>query len=102
MTYQKVEFNCKLRVGYVLVTVIEGVDFFFINILQIIHIVLGFPGGSVGKESACNVGDLGSVPGRSPEGGDGHPLQCSCLEKPHEQKSLVGLQSMWSQRVGHN
>ena len=37
---------------------------------------LGFPGGSVGKESACNVGDLGSVPGlgRSPGGGHGNPL----------------------------
>ena len=43
---------------------------------------LGIPGGSVGKESACNVGDLGSIPGsgRSPGGGHGHPLQYSCLE----------------------
>ena len=39
-------------------------------------VVLGFPGGSVGKESACNVGDLGSSPGlgRSPGGGHGNPL----------------------------
>ena len=44
----------------------------------------GFPGGSVGKESACNAGDLGSVPGsgRSPAGGHGSPLQSSCLENP--------------------
>ena len=44
----------------------------------------GFPGGSDGKESACNVGDLGSVPwlGRSPGGGNGNPLQYSCLENP--------------------
>ena len=37
---------------------------------------LGFPGGSDGEESACNVGDLGSVPGlgRSPGGGHGNPL----------------------------
>ena len=37
---------------------------------------LGFPGGAVGKESAYNVGDLGSVPGlgRSPGGGHGNPL----------------------------
>ena len=40
------------------------------------------PGGSDGKESACNAGDTGSIPasGRSPEEGNGHPLQCSCLE----------------------
>ena len=43
---------------------------------------MDFPGGSDGKESACNVGDLGSVPwlGRSPGGGHGNPLQYSCLE----------------------
>ena len=42
----------------------------------------GFPGGSDGKESACNVGDLGSIPGsgRSPGEGNGNPLQYSCLE----------------------
>ena len=41
-----------------------------------------FPGGSDGKASACNVGDPGSIPGsgRSPGGGNGNPLQCSCLE----------------------
>ena len=46
--------------------------------------MLGFPGGSVGKESTCNVGDLGSIPGlgRSPGGGHGNPLQYSCLENP--------------------
>ena len=43
---------------------------------------LGFPGGSDNKESACNVGDLCSVPGlgRSPGGGHGNPLQYSGLE----------------------
>ena len=43
---------------------------------------MGFPGGSNSKESACNVGDLGSIPGlgRSPGGGNGNPLQYSCLE----------------------
>ena len=43
---------------------------------------LGFPHGSSGKESACNAGDLGSVPGsrRSPGEGNGNPLQYSCLE----------------------
>ena len=40
------------------------------------------PGGSDGKESACNVGDLGSVAGlgRSPQEGNGYPLQYPCLE----------------------
>ena len=46
--------------------------------------VMGFPGGSEGKESACNTGDLGSVPGigRSSGGGQGNPLQYSGLENP--------------------
>ena len=45
---------------------------------------LGFPGGSVGKESACNARDLGSIPrsGRSPGEGNGNPPQYSCLENP--------------------
>ena len=56
----------------------------------------GFPGGSGSKESACNVGDLGSIPGmgRSPGGRHGYPLQYSCLENPHEQRSLAGY-SPW-------
>ena len=43
---------------------------------------MGFPGGSAGKESACNVVDLGSIPGlgRSPGGGNGNSLQYSGLE----------------------
>ena len=42
----------------------------------------GLPGSSDGKESACNVGDPGSIPelGRSPGEGNGNPLQYSCLE----------------------
>ena len=45
---------------------------------------MGFPGASDGKESACNTGDLGLIPGlgRSPGEGTGNPLQCSCLENP--------------------
>ena len=52
----------------------------------------GFPGGSDGKESACNVEGLGLIPGlgRSSGGGHGNPLQYSCLENPHGQRSLVG------------
>ena len=47
--------------------------------------VLGFPGGSDDKEFACNVGGPGcilSLLGRSPGGGNGNPLQYSCLENP--------------------
>ena len=45
---------------------------------------MAFPGSSAGKESACNEGDLGSIPrlGRSPEEGNGYPLQYSGLENP--------------------
>ena len=45
-------------------------------------VFLGFPGGSAGKESACNAGDLGLIPGlgRSPGEGKGYPPQCSGLE----------------------
>ena len=45
---------------------------------------IGFPGVSEVKVSACNVGDLGSIPGsgRSPGEGNGNPLQYSCLENP--------------------
>ena len=48
----------------------------------------GFPGGSDGKQSACNAGDLGSVPGsgRSPGEGNGYPLQYSCLENPMDRE----------------
>ena len=46
--------------------------------------ILGFPGGSDGKESACNTGDVGSISrsGRSPGEGNGNPLQYPCLGNP--------------------
>ena len=57
---------------------------------------MGFPGGSDGTESACNVGDSGSMPvlGRSLGGGHGNPLQYSYLENLHWQRSLAGY-SPW-------
>ena len=63
----------------------------------------GFPGGSEGKASACNAGDLGSnlVSGRSPGEGNGNPLQYSCLEIPWMEKP-GRLQSMGLQRVRHD
>ena len=57
--------------------------------------IWGFPGSSAGKESTCNAGDLDSIPGlgRSAGGRHSNPFQYSCLENPHEQKSLVGYGS---------
>ena len=56
-------------------------------------------GGSDGKEAACNAGNLGSIPGlkRSPGRGHGNPLQYSCLENPHGQRSLV-VYSPWGSK----
>ena len=64
---------------------------------------LGFPGGSVGKESTCNAGDAGdevSIPRseRSPGEGHGNPLQYFCLENSHGQRSLVGY-SLWGHKA---
>ena len=55
--------------------------------------------GSVGKESACNAGDLGSIPGlgRSSREGHGNPLQYSCRENPHGQRSLADY-SLWGHK----
>ena len=61
--------------------------------------MIGFPGNSDGEKFVCNEGDLGSIPGlgRSPGGGHSNPLQCSCLENPHGQKSLAGYTS-WGRK----
>ena len=70
-----------------------------ISLIYINMLVLGFPGGSDKKESACNAGDQGSIPGSgiSPEEGTGYPLQYSCLEIPWTEAIVHGLQ-----RVGHD
>ena len=59
--------------------------------------LLGFPGGSAGKETACDARDLGSIPelGRSPGEGNGYPLQYSGLENSMDY-------SMGSKRVAHD
>ena len=64
-----------------------------LSLLYDLHLSIGFPGGSAGKESACNVGDLSSIPwwGRVPGEENVYPLQYSWLEN-----------SMRSQRVGHD
>ena len=65
--------------------------------------MMGFPHSSVSTESACNAGDLGSIPGsgRSHGAGNGNPLQYPCLENPMNrrawQATVHGVP-----RVGHN
>ena len=60
-------------------------------------ISVGFPGGSDGKESACNVEDLGLIPGlgRSPGEGNGYPLQYSGLENPKDDV-VHGVTKSWT------
>ena len=64
---------------------------------------MGFPGNSDGKESACNARDLGPVPGsgRSPGGGNGYPLQYSCLGNSMDrrpwQATVHGVAKNWTQ-----
>ena len=62
-------------------------------------VLLGFPCGSGGKESACTVRDLGLIPGlgRSPREGKGYPLQYSGPENPHGQRNLASY-SPWGRR----
>ena len=64
------------------------------NIINTVLCYMGFPCGSGGEESACNVGDLGSIPGLGrPSGeGKGYPLQYSGLGKFH------GLYSPWGHK----
>ena len=58
-----------------------------------------FPWWLSGEEPASNMRDLGLIPrsGRSPGGGHGNPLQYSCLENPHGQRSLAGY-SPWGHK----
>ena len=58
--------------------------------------IVGFPGSSAGKESTCNAGDPGLIPGSGKSTGEGigYPLQYSCLKNPHGQMSPAGC-SPW-------
>ena len=64
--------------------------------LAAIETLLGFPGGSEGKESTCSMGDLALIPGlgRSPGGGHGNLFQYSYLKNSYGQRSLAGF-SPW-------
>ena len=70
---------------------------------RLILVFKGFPGGTKVKASACNVGDLGLIPGsgRSPGEGNGNPLQYSCLENPMDGGAWWATVH-WSQRVRHD
>ena len=82
---------------YVLGRKTKEVKFCFYHNTSKVH---GFPGGSVVKNLPANAGDMGLIPGlgRSPGGGNGNPLQYSCLDNPKDRRKL---QSMGLQRVGH-
>ena len=69
--------------------------------------LLGLPGGSVVKNPPANVGDVGLIPGsgRSPGGGNGNPLQYSCLENPMDRGAwwaiVHGVTRSWTQLNTH-
>ena len=72
---------------------------------QLSPFVQGFPGGTYGKESACNVGDLDSIPGLGRSSGGGHMFLPSPVFLPGESpwtKEPGGLESTGLQRVRHN
>ena len=79
--------------------VLQNQRFFGVPVSLLFPTPSGFPGGSTGKESACNVRDLGSIPGlgRSPGGGHVNPLQCSFLENPMDRGAMVGY-SPWGRK----
>ena len=90
MEFSRQEYWSRLPFPSPYLYVIEGVFkgsfestcFSSVVILRVPLILVNFPGGSDGKESACSAGDPGSIPGlgRSPREGNGYPLQYSCLE----------------------
>ena len=88
-------FNC---VG--LISIHLTLKYHIVHLKNVLHIVCH---SSVGKEFACNAGDLSSIPGsgRSPGEGNGNQLQYSCLEKPMDrgvwQATVHGVA-----RVGHD
>ena len=80
----------------------KGPLFFLIKKKFSYYYFIGLPRWFSGKESACNAGDSGSIPrlGRSPGGGNGNPLQYSCLENTMDR--LAGWTTCGRERVGHN
>ena len=74
-----------------------------ITLLAFILRSKGFPHSSVGKESGCNAGELGLIPGsgRSPGEGQGYRLQYSCLGNPTDREAWQAI-AHGVTRVGHN
>ena len=64
--------------------------------------MLGFPDGSDSKESTCNARDLGSIPGLGRSPGGGQPTSIFLPGEPPLTEEPGGLQSMGSQRIGHD
>ena len=76
----------------------------FYSLLKLLGCLCSFPGGSDGRESTCNAGDLDSIPGlgRYPGEGNGYTLLYSCLENIMDRGAWWVTESMVSQRIGHN
>ena len=82
---------------------LSEIFFFFQSSYHFLLYYMGFPHSLVSKESACNAGDLGLIPGsgRSPGEGNGNPLQYSCLENPMDRGALQATVHRVA-RVGHD
>ena len=68
-------------------------NYFICKMILFLHIhIMGFPGGSGDKESACHAGDLSLIPGsgRAHGEGNGYPLQYSCLENQMDRGAWRG------------
>ena len=78
-----------LRLNSFILKELYNIEYLNWRMNMYILICMGFPGGSEVKASACNAGDLGSIPGseRSPREGNGNPLQYSCLENPMDREA---------------
>ena len=78
-------------------------DLIYVNILKAFPFWVNYLLFSVGKESACNSGDPGLIPGsgRSPGEGKDNPFQYSCLENPLDRGAWQPI-AHWATRAGHN
>ena len=96
-----VHVNC--LIGTQACSFLYALPMFFVCLFVCFVLFFGFLDGRGSKESACNVGDPGLIPGlgRSPEEGNDNPLQYSCLGNSME-RGTGGLQCMGLQKVRHN
>ena len=84
--------------------ILFGSEIIIGDICRELWCLMGFPGGSDGKESTCNAGDLHSIPGWEDPLEDGMTIHTSVLDWriPMDREEPGGLQSMGSKRVGHD